>query len=79
LTKFRLPAGFGLGALNDAEDDDIDVYDGGLSRESRRMAYDAGETEDGDSITLGGKKAVEAHNATGKNVSSNQHDGCCPF
>lgn len=46
-------AGFGLGALNDAEDDDIDVYDRGASKEHRRMAYDAGENEDDDRIALG--------------------------
>ncbi|KAF8517942.1 hypothetical protein BU17DRAFT_49261 [Hysterangium stoloniferum] len=52
-----LLAGFGLGALNEAEDDDIDVYDGMRSREHRRMAYDVGETEDDEHIALGKSKA----------------------
>ncbi len=34
-------AGFGLGALNDAEEDDLDVYEAGPSRRaSNRLAYD---------------------------------------
>jgi hypothetical protein len=50
------PAGFGLGALNDADEDDLDVYDGGFGgKGGRRLAYDAGEDED-DRITLGPSK-----------------------
>ena len=34
-------AGFGLGALNDAEEDDIDIYDSSISRRfDREIAYD---------------------------------------
>lgn len=45
-------AGFGLGALNDADDDDLDVYDAGDAGSSRRrMAFQ--EDEDEDMITLG--------------------------
>ena len=37
-------AGFGLGALNDAEEDDIDIYDSSISRRSgREIAYDGDE------------------------------------
>ena len=39
-------AGFGLGALNDADEDDIDVYDRGNVQTSRRLAYDAEEDDD---------------------------------
>jgi hypothetical protein len=39
------PEGFGLGALNDADDDDVDVYDNGLPQESRRMAFEAGDED----------------------------------
>lgn len=49
-------AGFGLGALNDADEDDLDVYDGSLNvRGGRRMAYDA--EDDDDRITMGTSKS----------------------
>ena len=48
----RMKAGFGLGALNDADEDDLDVYDGSLrTTAGRRVAYDF--TDDDDSITMG--------------------------
>ncbi|KAL5513116.1 hypothetical protein ACEPAH_3514 [Sanghuangporus vaninii] len=42
----KISAGFGLGALNDADEDDLDVYDGGPSQTSRRLAYDADEDDE---------------------------------
>lgn len=49
------PAGFGLGALNDAEDDDVDVYDSAAPhRSSRAVAYDAYDS--GEKVTLGSKR-----------------------
>jgi G patch domain-containing protein 1 len=50
-----LKAGFGLGALNDAEDDDVDVYDGDIKNrnDTRRMAYDVSEGDDGERIVIG--------------------------
>ncbi|PSS31123.1 hypothetical protein PHLCEN_2v2347 [Hermanssonia centrifuga] len=43
----RLAAGFGLGALNDADEDDLDIYDGTLrSKGVRRVAYDAADDDD---------------------------------
>ena len=51
------PAGFGLGALNDADDDDVDFYDNGLPQESRRMAFEAGD-EDHETILLGNRGPV---------------------
>ena len=48
-------AGFGLGALNDADEDDLDVYDTSANaRSSRRVAYDA--TEDDDKVTVGSSR-----------------------
>ncbi|KAI0091613.1 hypothetical protein BDY19DRAFT_1067041 [Irpex rosettiformis] len=52
----RISAGFGLGALNDADEDDLDVYDSSLPtnsrlHHSRRVAYD--ENEDDNRITMG--------------------------
>lgn len=45
---FYLVAGFGLGALNDAEDDDIDVYDlsGADRSRHRHLAFDESEATD---------------------------------
>ncbi|KAL5492333.1 hypothetical protein ACEPAI_3780 [Sanghuangporus weigelae] len=42
----KISVGFGLGALNDADEDDLDVYDGGPSQTSRRLAYDADEDDE---------------------------------
>ncbi|KAJ1306547.1 hypothetical protein OPQ81_007548 [Rhizoctonia solani] len=44
----NISAGFGLGALNDADDDDIDVYDGGSISRTTRMAYDEIDDNDAD-------------------------------
>ncbi|KAI0690482.1 hypothetical protein BC835DRAFT_1435011 [Cytidiella melzeri] len=65
----RLAAGFGLGALNDADEDDLDVYDGTLQAQGgRRVAYDD-DAED-DRIAMGSSrstrsKAVESSWAPG--------------
>lgn len=49
-----LAAGFGLGALNDADEDDLDVYDMSTGRQGRsRMAFDIMEEDDGRDITMG--------------------------
>lgn len=37
------PAGFGLGALNDADEDDIDIYEPGPSSRRGLIAYEAGD------------------------------------
>ena len=50
-------AGFGLGALNDADDDDVDFYDNTLPKESRRMAFEAGD-EDPETILPGHRRPV---------------------
>ncbi|KIM22837.1 hypothetical protein M408DRAFT_28381 [Serendipita vermifera MAFF 305830] len=42
----RISAGFGLGALNEADDDDVDVYDSGLPSGGRRLAFEAGDEDD---------------------------------
>ncbi len=41
-----LIAGFGLGALNDADDDDVDIYDGGIEGMRRRTAYDGKDDDE---------------------------------
>ncbi|KAG7094176.1 hypothetical protein E1B28_007785 [Marasmius oreades] len=49
-----ISAGFGLGALNDADEDDLDVYDTGSSHRTR-LAYDAIDADGDDRITIGAK------------------------
>jgi hypothetical protein len=49
-------AGFGLGALNDADEDDIDVYDGGHNTSKTKIAYDIAERES-DTVVLTKKKS----------------------
>jgi hypothetical protein len=47
-------AGFGLGALNEAEDDDIDVYDSTTRADRTYMPYDAiRDADDGSSVNRG--------------------------
>lgn len=50
---FEYLAGFGLGALNDADEDDLDVYDVGFDSARNRLAYDTHHADDIPS--LGGK------------------------
>ncbi|KAJ8514295.1 hypothetical protein ONZ45_g8158 [Pleurotus djamor] len=44
----NLAAGFGLGALNDADEDDLDVYDSGTTLSKRRTAYDGMDHDNDD-------------------------------
>ncbi|KAF7770333.1 hypothetical protein Agabi119p4_6307 [Agaricus bisporus var. burnettii] len=46
----RISAGFGLGALNDADEDDLDVYDADIWKVRNRLAYDA---KHDDTLVLG--------------------------
>jgi G patch domain-containing protein 1 len=48
-------AGFGLGALNDADDDDIDIYDSGFSSDKNRTVYEDPGHED-HYTTIGSRK-----------------------
>jgi len=47
--------GFGLGALNDADEDDLDVYDHSApgNRRQQRVAYDHGLGDEDETITIG--------------------------
>ncbi|KAH9940773.1 uncharacterized protein BXZ73DRAFT_88499 [Epithele typhae] len=57
----RISAGFGLGALNDAEDDDVDVYDSAAGLASRRtVAFDSTLGEDDQHISIGSSSARRA-------------------
>ncbi|KZV64668.1 hypothetical protein PENSPDRAFT_757084 [Peniophora sp. CONT] len=52
----KLSSGFGLGALNEADDDDLDVYDSSLPAERTYMPYDAADREPDENIILSGRK-----------------------
>ncbi|KAF8892162.1 hypothetical protein BD779DRAFT_95881 [Infundibulicybe gibba] len=52
----QIAAGFGLGALNDADEDDMDVYDS-QSQSRSRTAYDIADREEDDKIMIGGREA----------------------
>ncbi|KAG6850675.1 hypothetical protein H0H93_010403 [Arthromyces matolae] len=53
----QISAGFGLGALNDADDDDVDVYEGAASSSNRRrVAYDIADHEQDDPIAVQRRK-----------------------
>ncbi|KAG7445117.1 DUF1604-domain-containing protein [Guyanagaster necrorhizus] len=52
----NLSAGFGLGALNDAEEDDLDVYDGASSLRNR-VAYDIADSQNDDRMSIGASSA----------------------
>ncbi|KZV96446.1 DUF1604-domain-containing protein [Exidia glandulosa HHB12029] len=76
-----ISAGFGLGALNEADDDDIDIYDstGGPSR-ATRLAYDVRDVEDDERPTLGPRRpnianAFKAPQATSSEPPATFHDG----
>ncbi|KAJ7860476.1 hypothetical protein B0H14DRAFT_3863818 [Mycena olivaceomarginata] len=72
----KLAAGFGLGALNDADDDDVDVYDGGFAQNRNRTAYDIIDREEDEKVSIGGK-ADPRSRSSAMPASSTQtfHDG----
>ncbi|KAF9525952.1 hypothetical protein CPB83DRAFT_877046 [Crepidotus variabilis] len=51
----KLAGGFGLGALNDADDDDLDVYEHSQQTHRRRVAYDQIDGDDNDTVLIGFK------------------------
>lgn len=50
-----LSGGFGLGALNDADEDDLDVYDHDQRNSRQRLAYDHINGDDDDTVVIGGR------------------------
>ncbi|KAG2141951.1 hypothetical protein DEU56DRAFT_795742 [Suillus clintonianus] len=48
----RLAGGFGLGALNDADDDDLDIYDHSQMHGRNRHAYDANDAHDEERVSM---------------------------
>ena len=52
--------GFGLGALNDADEDDLDVYDIQNQGSRHRVAYDFIGGDDDEPVLLGSKAAKQS-------------------
>ncbi|KAI5895592.1 uncharacterized protein SCHCODRAFT_02699468 [Schizophyllum commune H4-8] len=48
----NIAAGFGLGALNEADEDDLDIYDSGAPAARRGVAYDIIDREEEDEISI---------------------------
>ncbi|KAJ7663790.1 hypothetical protein DFH06DRAFT_1295824 [Mycena polygramma] len=72
----KLASGFGLGALNDADEDDLDVYDGGFAQSRNRTAYDIIDREEEEKISIGGKTDSRNRPSTMPASSSHTfHDG----
>ncbi|CAE6512733.1 unnamed protein product [Rhizoctonia solani] len=72
----NISAGFGLGALNDADEDDIDVYDGGLASRATRMAYD--ETDDNDADGHSHRRPLTLSSQHANRTSRNDTSGGRP-
>ncbi|KAL1740746.1 hypothetical protein HDZ31DRAFT_85268 [Schizophyllum fasciatum] len=51
----NIAAGFGLGALNEADEDDLDIYDSGAPAARRGVAYDIIDREEEDEIAMARK------------------------
>ncbi|KAF4569550.1 hypothetical protein EYR36_009345 [Pleurotus pulmonarius] len=62
----RLAAGFGLGALNDADEDDLDIYELHSTHSKRRTAYDALDRHDEDKTAV----SQRGHDASRKTAGS---------
>lgn len=54
---FWLQGGFGLGALNDADEDDLDVYDHTAGHARSRHAFDISDIHDEERVVIGGRGA----------------------
>ncbi|TFK21789.1 DUF1604-domain-containing protein [Coprinopsis marcescibilis] len=50
-----ISAGFGLGALNDADEDDIDIYDAGTTSRGARVAFDHLDYDREETMVIGSK------------------------
>ncbi|KAG0694131.1 hypothetical protein DFH29DRAFT_961354 [Suillus ampliporus] len=73
----RLAGGFGLGALNDVDEDDLDVYDHSQKHGRNRHAYDANDAHDEERVVMSsrtqgarslGKAAQPQRPSTGQNT-----------
>lgn len=69
-----ISSGFGLGALNDADEDDLDIYDStaGHARSSR-LAFDIGDAEDEERPTIGPPRSKPGQSSRPSNVCPSFH------
>ncbi|KAI6013557.1 hypothetical protein EDC04DRAFT_2954842 [Pisolithus marmoratus] len=49
----KLAGGFGLGVMNDADEDDLDVYDHGANLGKSRTAFDVTDVQDDERVLIG--------------------------
>ncbi|KAJ7580229.1 hypothetical protein C8J56DRAFT_962576 [Mycena floridula] len=71
----NLASGFGLGALNDADEDDLDVYDSSFGNKGHiKTAYDIG-TEEDDRITMGSGSRKQGEMNSRPTPTDLFHDG----
>ncbi|KZT00580.1 uncharacterized protein LAESUDRAFT_764494 [Laetiporus sulphureus 93-53] len=67
----RIATGFGLGALNEADEDDLDVYDSGIARHRHsHLAFDAADEDNGRPVTMGGSSARQSTHAHENRVTT---------
>ncbi|KAH9479298.1 G patch domain-containing protein 1 [Psilocybe cubensis] len=69
----KLAGGFGLGALNDADEDDLDVYDTSNHNSRRQLAYDHAEGEDDDTVIIGHRSEKQKRPAEATQQSFTSH------
>ncbi|OSD05393.1 hypothetical protein PYCCODRAFT_1362247 [Trametes coccinea BRFM310] len=60
----QIAAGFGLGALNDADEDDIDIYDSGPGAGRSRVAFDETLGDDDQHISIGSSRGKRSERET---------------
>nr|VWP02234.1 Extracellular lipase (EC [Ganoderma boninense] len=74
----NISSGFGLGALNDADEDDLDVYDSGPSGRNR-VAYDSSLGDDDHRISIGSrasrKQGAQQGPTVPPGITQTFHDG----
>ncbi|KAF8902383.1 hypothetical protein CPB84DRAFT_1775955, partial [Gymnopilus junonius] len=68
----RLAGGFGLGALNDADEDDLDVYDVHHQGSRHRVAYDHIGGEGDETVQIGGRTSQQSK-PMGSSLTSKQY------
>ncbi|KAF8990675.1 hypothetical protein BDQ17DRAFT_1371641 [Cyathus striatus] len=72
----QISAGFGLGALNDADEDDLDIYEGDITGSGRnRIAYDTTESGENEKITIGRADEKKSQSKAVTSPSTTFRDG----
>ncbi|KAI5995585.1 hypothetical protein EDD15DRAFT_608141 [Pisolithus albus] len=68
----KLAGGFGLGVMNDADEDDLDVYDHGAGVGKNRTAFDITEIQDDERVVIGkgGPSSTQSRSLAVQNAQS---------